>query len=202
MLSPATKIDSHRARRSLLRAVASFEFIKGIFVLLIGLCAILLVRTDAWVMAETLLTLFHISTDRHVAQVFLDFADNLTDTRLWAAANLAFVYSALRSFYARSIFLCPAGSFHCCIRNWSRHKLCQRPTILDEWFASVRAFYFHAVAFAGGPASRYRRQQCDGRPDRWSGQSNRFTTAPCRTELVYHLLWRGGGQSRRGAGRG
>jgi len=96
MLSPATKIDSHRARRSLLRAVASFEFIKGIFVLLIGLCAILLVRTDAWVMAETLLTLFHISTDRHVAQVFLDFADNLTDTRLWAAAKLAFVYSALR----------------------------------------------------------------------------------------------------------
>jgi uncharacterized membrane protein (DUF2068 family) len=96
MLSPATKIDSHRARRSLLRAVASFEFIKGIFVLLIGLCAILLVRTDAWVMAESLLTLFHISTDRHVAQVFLDFADNLTDTRLWAAAKLAFVYSALR----------------------------------------------------------------------------------------------------------
>src|SRR5229473_128585 len=96
MLSPATKIDSHRARRNLLRAVASFEFIKGIFVLLIGLCAILLVRTDAWVMAETLLTLFHISTDRHVAQVFLDFADNLTDTRLWAAAKLAFVYSALR----------------------------------------------------------------------------------------------------------
>src|SRR6267154_4606838 len=96
MLSPATKIDSHRARRSLLRAVAGFEFIKGIFVLLIGLCAILLVRKDAWVMAESLLELFHISTDRHSAQVFLDFADNLTDTRLWAAARLAFVYSALR----------------------------------------------------------------------------------------------------------
>ena len=96
MLSSATKIDSHRARRNLLRAVASFELIKGILVLLIGLCAILLVRKDAWVMAESLLALFHISTDRHVAQVFLDFADNLTDTRLWAAARLAFVYSALR----------------------------------------------------------------------------------------------------------
>jgi uncharacterized membrane protein (DUF2068 family) len=96
MLSPATKIDSHRARRSLLRAVAGFEFIKGIFVLLIGLCAILLVRKDAWVMAESLLALFHISTDRHSAQVFLDLADKLTDTRLWVAARLAFVYSALR----------------------------------------------------------------------------------------------------------
>jgi uncharacterized membrane protein (DUF2068 family) len=96
MLSPGTKIDLHRAQRNLLRAVASFEFIKGIFVLLIGLSAILLVHKDAWVIAESLLTLFHINTDRHVAQLFLDFADNLTDTRLWAAAQLAFVYSALR----------------------------------------------------------------------------------------------------------
>ena len=96
MLPPATKIDFHRAQKNLLRAVASFEFIKGIFVLLIGLCAVLLVRKDAWVIAESLLAVFHISTDRHFAQVFLDFADTLTDTRLWAAAKIAFVYSALR----------------------------------------------------------------------------------------------------------
>lgn len=96
MLSSASKIDLHRAQKGLLRAVATLEFVKGIFVLLIGICAILLVRKDAWVMAESLLALFHISTDRHSAQLFLDFADNLTDTRLWAAARLAFVYSTLR----------------------------------------------------------------------------------------------------------
>jgi uncharacterized membrane protein (DUF2068 family) len=96
MVSPATKIGFHGARKSLLRAVATLEFVKGIFVLLIGICAILLVRKDAWVMAESVLALLHINTDRHIAQVFLDFADNLTDTRLWAAAKLAFVYSALR----------------------------------------------------------------------------------------------------------
>jgi uncharacterized membrane protein (DUF2068 family) len=96
MLLPATKIDLHRAQRSLLRAVASFEFIKGVFVLLIGVAAILLVHKDAWVMAESLLALLHISTDRHSAQLFLDFADNLTDARLWMAAQLAFAYSALR----------------------------------------------------------------------------------------------------------
>jgi len=96
MLSPATKIDLHRAQRNLLRAVASFEVIKGLFVLLIGFSAILLVHKDAWVIAESLLALLHISTDRHSAQVFLDFADNLTDARLWAAAQLAFTYSALR----------------------------------------------------------------------------------------------------------
>jgi len=96
MLSPATKIDLHRAQRNLLRVVASFEFTKGLFVLLIGLSAILLVHKDAWVIAESLLALLHISTDRHSAQVFLDFADRLTDARLWAAAQLAFGYSVLR----------------------------------------------------------------------------------------------------------
>ena len=96
MLSPATKIDLHRAQRNLLRAVASFEITKGIFVLLIGVSAILLVHKDAWVVAESLLALLHINTDRHSAQLFLDFADNLTDARLWAAARLAFIYSALR----------------------------------------------------------------------------------------------------------
>ncbi len=96
MLSPATKIDFHNAQRNLLRAVASFEFAKGILVLLIGLSALLLVHKDAWVIAESLLALLHISSDRHSAQLFLDFADNLTDARLWAAAQLAFAYSALR----------------------------------------------------------------------------------------------------------
>jgi len=95
-MSPATKIDRHLAQKNLLRAVATFEFTKGIFVLLIGLSALLLVHQDAWVIAQSLLALLHVSTDRHWAQIFLDFAANLTDTRLWAAAWLAFIYSALR----------------------------------------------------------------------------------------------------------
>jgi uncharacterized membrane protein (DUF2068 family) len=104
MLSPAKKIDLHLARKNLLRAVASFEFSKGIFVLLIGLSALLLVHKDAWVIAESLLAVFHISTDRRWAQLFLDFADNLTDARLWAAAQLAFTYSALRFIEAYGLW--------------------------------------------------------------------------------------------------
>ncbi|MFZ2009530.1 MAG: DUF2127 domain-containing protein, partial [Candidatus Sulfotelmatobacter sp.] len=76
--------------------MASFEFAKGLFVLLIGLSALLLVHKDAWVIAESLLALFHVNTDRRWAQDFLDFADRLTEPRLWAAAQLAFAYSALR----------------------------------------------------------------------------------------------------------
>jgi uncharacterized membrane protein (DUF2068 family) len=61
-----------------------------------GFCALALVHKDVWVIAESLLTLLHISTDRRSAQVFLDFADNVTDARLWAAARIAFAYAALR----------------------------------------------------------------------------------------------------------
>ena len=91
-----TKPDSHRRQRRLLRAVASFEFAKGIFVVLMGVCALALVHKDVWLLAESLLALLHVNTDRHWAQLFLDFADSLTDARLWAAARIAFAYAALR----------------------------------------------------------------------------------------------------------
>jgi uncharacterized membrane protein (DUF2068 family) len=76
--------------------VAGLEFFKGLFVVLMGICALALVHKDAWLIAESLLTLLHISTDRRSAQIFLDFADSVTDARLWAAARIAFAYAALR----------------------------------------------------------------------------------------------------------
>jgi uncharacterized membrane protein (DUF2068 family) len=80
----------------MLRAVASLEFFKGVFVVLMGICALALVHKDTWLIAESLLSRLHISTDRRPAQIFLDFADNITDARLWAAARIAFAYAALR----------------------------------------------------------------------------------------------------------
>ncbi len=88
--------DPHLRQRRVLRAVASLEFAKGIFVLAMGICALALVHKDLWLYAESLLALLHINTDRHFAQVFLDFADNITDARLWAAARIAFAYAGLR----------------------------------------------------------------------------------------------------------
>jgi uncharacterized membrane protein (DUF2068 family) len=90
------KIDLHRAQKSLLRAVASVEFAKGILAIVGGVVAILLLHKDTWVMAESLLALFHINTDRRSAQLFLDLADDLTDYRLWWAVRILFIYSALR----------------------------------------------------------------------------------------------------------
>ncbi|HTC55244.1 MAG TPA: DUF2127 domain-containing protein [Candidatus Sulfotelmatobacter sp.] len=105
MLSPATKIDLHRAQKNLLRVVASFEFTKGIFVLLIGLSALLLVHKDVWVIAESLLALLRVNTDRRWAQDFLDFSDRLTDARLWMAAQFAFAYSVLRFAEAYGLWM-------------------------------------------------------------------------------------------------
>jgi len=90
-------IDRHHLnQRRVLRAVASLEFFKGVFVVLMGICALALVHKDTWLIAETILSLLHVSTDRRYAQIFLDFADNITDARLWAAARIAFAYAALR----------------------------------------------------------------------------------------------------------
>ncbi len=119
MPQPGATSDSHRRQRRLLRAVASVECFKGIFVVLMGLCALLLVHKDAWLYAESLLALFHINTDRRVAQQFLDFADSVTDARLWAAAQIAFVYAALRFTEAYGLW---KG------RAWA------------EWFAFVSGF--------------------------------------------------------------
>lgn len=96
---------THRQRR-LLQTVALFELLKGVFVTLMGICALLLVHKDVWLYAESLLALLHINTDRRFAQVFLDFADNVTDARLWAAARLAFSYAVLRFTEGYGLWKC------------------------------------------------------------------------------------------------
>jgi uncharacterized membrane protein (DUF2068 family) len=96
MSQPGNKLVSHPNQRRLLRAVAGFEFFKGIFVSVMGICAVALVHKDVWLIAESLLAMLHISTDRRYAVMFLDFADSITDARLWAAARIAFAYAILR----------------------------------------------------------------------------------------------------------
>lgn len=79
-----------------LRAVASVEFFKGLVVLLAGFGVLSLVHRDAWDVAESFLEWLHISPDTHYAQVFLNLADQVTDTKLWFVAIGAAAYSLLR----------------------------------------------------------------------------------------------------------
>lgn len=96
MSTVVAKPTSHSRQRRVLRAIAAFEFFKGIFVLAMGICALLLLHKDLWLIAESLLARLHISTDRKSALWFLDFADSVTDAKLWAAARIAFAYAVLR----------------------------------------------------------------------------------------------------------
>ncbi len=107
MSSSGKPLDRHHSRqRNVLRAVASFEFFKGIFVIVMGVCALTLLHKDTWLLAESLLALLHISTDHRFAQSFLDFADSITDARLWAAVRFAFAYAGLRFTEAYGLWKC------------------------------------------------------------------------------------------------
>jgi len=79
-----------------LRAVASVEFFKGLIVLLAGFGVLSLVHRDAWDVAESFLQWLKVDPDTRYAQVFLNLADQVTDTRLWAVALGAAAYSTLR----------------------------------------------------------------------------------------------------------
>ncbi|PYQ42429.1 MAG: DUF2127 domain-containing protein [Acidobacteria bacterium] len=103
-MRPPTPPPPRRQRR-VLQTVATIEFLKGVFVTL-SICALLLVHKDAWLYAESVLAVFHISTDRRIARMFLDFADNVTDAKLWAAAWLAFAYSTLRFIEGYGLWRC------------------------------------------------------------------------------------------------
>jgi uncharacterized membrane protein (DUF2068 family) len=76
--------------------VATVEFIKGLVVLLAGFGVLSLVHRDAWDVAESFLEWLHVSPDTHYAQVFLNLADQVTDSRLWFVAAGALAYSSLR----------------------------------------------------------------------------------------------------------
>jgi len=95
-LRPLSTVDSHTRQLRALRAVASVEFFKGLVVLLAGFGVLSLVHRDAWDVAESFLEWLHISPDAHYAQVFLNLADKVTDTKLWMVAVGALIYSCLR----------------------------------------------------------------------------------------------------------
>jgi uncharacterized membrane protein (DUF2068 family) len=93
------------ATLQVLRAVATLEMTKGMIVLLAA-CGVLLLmqREDPWDIADGLLRLLHISPDHHFAQVFLDWADSLTNAKIWTVAAAGLSYSVLRFLEAYGLW--------------------------------------------------------------------------------------------------
>src|ERR1700739_540776 len=79
-----------------LRAVALLEFTKGLAVLLLGFGLLSLAHRDAREVAENFLDLLRINPDHRYAQIFLNLADRLNDTKLWLVAATTAAHSTLR----------------------------------------------------------------------------------------------------------
>jgi hypothetical protein len=77
------------AETEVLRAIASFELIKGLVVLLAGFGALYLIDRDVWDVAVSFLRLLHIKHRYHYADVFLRLARDVTDAQLIMVAVLA-----------------------------------------------------------------------------------------------------------------
>lgn len=87
---------SDPAHKRGLRTVASVEFLKGVIGIGVAVGFLILRHKDVWDVADHLLEFLRINTDRHFAQVLLDFADQFTDGQLTTLAAMAFAYSGLR----------------------------------------------------------------------------------------------------------
>jgi len=80
----------------MLRAVASLEVSKGLVVLLAAGGILTLVHRNTSDLAYDLLRLLHISPDHHFAQVFLGWANGITERKLWAIAGVGVTYAVVR----------------------------------------------------------------------------------------------------------
>jgi uncharacterized membrane protein (DUF2068 family) len=93
--TPAPHALDVRSSPAGLRAVATFEALKGAAVLLLGI-ALLAFHKHAEDFAASLLFHLHIDPDRRLAHMLMDAATRLSDARLLTIAAAALTYCAVR----------------------------------------------------------------------------------------------------------
>ena len=79
-----------------IRAIAVFEAVKGALVLAAGFGLLQLLHKNAHRIACEFISRVHLSPVQKYPKIFIDLADNITDSRLWFFAGLALIYSAFR----------------------------------------------------------------------------------------------------------
>ena len=88
-------MTSHRLQESI-RAVAVFEAVKGVFVLVAGFGLLSLLHKDAHQIACEFISKVHLNPAQKYPKIFIDLADHITDGKLWFFASLALIYSTFR----------------------------------------------------------------------------------------------------------
>lgn len=79
-----------------LRAVAAFEAAKGVVILLAGFGLLALVHRDLQAFAAECIARLHLNPARHIAHIFVEAANAVTDARLRLLAAGAAAYAACR----------------------------------------------------------------------------------------------------------
>jgi len=95
-LPAALDLRGRSGQVKVLRAVASFELSKGLVVLAAGCGVLLLLHRNTSEIAQSLLTLLHISPDHRLAHLIMRQANRITDKKLWTFAGVAACYSIMR----------------------------------------------------------------------------------------------------------
>lgn len=116
-----------------LRAIAAFEAVKGLVVLLAGFGVLLLIHRDVQALAERLVAHLHLNPGSRYPRIFLHVATETTPTRLRLLALGAFVYSTVRFVEATGLWRA---------RRWA------------EWFGAATGLIyvpFEAIAFIRRP---------------------------------------------------
>jgi uncharacterized membrane protein (DUF2068 family) len=88
-------VISSRLKKGI-HAVAVFEAVKGALVLAAGFGLLRLLHKDAHKIATEFITHIHLNPVQKYPKIFIDLADNITDSTLWFFASLALIYSAFR----------------------------------------------------------------------------------------------------------
>ncbi|MGA2978586.1 MAG: DUF2127 domain-containing protein [Terriglobales bacterium] len=92
------------------RTVATFEFAKGIVVVLAGLGIFRMRHKDIWGVAESFLEFIHANPHHHFVGVFIDLVYRVSDVRLWKIAVVATIYVILRFVEAYGLWY---------VRSWA-----------------------------------------------------------------------------------
>lgn len=79
-----------------MRAIAIFEGVKGVLIVLLGLGLLSLLHKDVEEVAENFLFRLHISIQHKIGHAIVNAASKLTDGKLWGFAAAAMIDAAVR----------------------------------------------------------------------------------------------------------
>jgi uncharacterized membrane protein (DUF2068 family) len=86
------------------RTVATWEFAKGVVIVLAGLGVFHMRHRDIWGVAESLLEFFHVNPLQHYVGVFIDVVYRVSNLHLWVIALVAAIYVTLRFIEAYGLW--------------------------------------------------------------------------------------------------